>query len=601
MSTCTNCETKTKTQLDRSSNNKNNSNNNETKATINNKNKTTTTINNNNNNTTTISCNKSCSNTYNKSCFVFISDDVSKLLSEEIIQEVSQQESLKKVNSSDRFGNEATLDKIAIDHKTSDNQNGRFTEKENVEVCLHEDAEIHPQKTEDKTERHNATIGGEGNMTEANSKVDGEHNQEAEYQPDKNEGRDIQNVGTADNTIEEKNIQAGFDKDNEPEHKEAEKLTVNADQEDDTQQEAGKESFVVEHQDTGNGINNTGIETSCLQRNIVNTTSISGESERKKNELNDEEKLSEISGHEIDHEERGRHEIDHEKRGTHETDHEEQGTREVDHEERGRHEIDHGERRAREIDDEERETHEVDHEERGRHKTDDEERRKYKINQEEQNDLSDNKNHQNNTEDTKTSENSKIIFRNYDTGLFATAEQCDEEDFVSDDSESECSTSEETESSVESRGSHTPISCKDFDNALEAYLAGTVDGNSNTRSDNLECKSRALSQSRDINDDNQVNDASKNEIYANVQNEIDANACAQSPCNFPQSNPNESRPMSTNNASNSQDTMFYGATSDDVNAYMTALPAEWTNTWYRVYNRQTSFIMKYTKFCQENF
>ena len=226
-------------------------------------------------------------------------------------------------------------------------------------------------------------------------------------------------------------------------------------------------------------------------------------------------------------------------------------------------------------------------------KLNDEERLSEINGHEEQYNLTENTRDQNDTEDAIADENCKIIFRNRDT---AAAERFDNEDFVSDDSESEFSSSGETESSVES---HAPISCKDFDNVLDAYLKCSVDGNSNTRSDDLKCKSHDLVQSTDIKDENQV-DASKNGIYANLThlpNDIDANPRSQSP----RSNPHESRRLSTNNVSNSEDAMFYGATSDDVSAYMTALPTEWTSTWYRLYDRQTNFIMKYTKFCQDNF
>ena len=450
-----------------------------------------------------------------------------------MIQEASQPKSLNKVNSLNRFENETTLDKTAIDHKTSSNQNGRLAKKEIVKVCLHEDAENFPQTTEDEIERNNgnAIIRGEGNMTEANSKIDAEHTHEVEYKlDDKNEGRNIQNIGTVYSTIEGKNIQGDSVKENEAKHEKVEDLAAKADQDDDTQQESGKESFVDECQNTKNELNDTGTETSCLQRDIVDTTGVGVKTEKKKSEVNDEETLSKIN----------KHELDDEKRCRYKTDDEERGRYEIDHKERGRYKIDDGEGGRHEIDDGKRGGHEVDH--------------------------------------------------------------FDEEDFVSDDSESELSSSEETESSAESRGSHTPISCKDFDNALEAYLEGSVGGNSNTR--HLKFESAALGQSRDVTDDNQVYDTPKDEIYANLThlpNKIDANACAESPCKIPQSNQHESRSLSTSNASNSEDTMFYGATSDDVNAYMTALPAEWTNTWYRMYDRQTNFIMKYTKFCQENF
>ena len=501
--------------------------------------------------------------------------------------QASQPKSLNKVNSLNRFENETTLDKIAIDHKTSSDQNGRLAEKENVKVCLHEDAENYPQKTEDEIERDNAIIGGEGSMTEASSKIDAEHTHEAEYKlDDKNEGRNIQNVGTVYITIEGKNIQGDSVKENEAKHEKVEDLTANADQDDDTQQESGKKSFVVECQNTKNELNDTGTETSCLQRDVVDTTGVGVKTEKKKSEVNDEETLSKIN----------KHELDDEKRCRYKTDDEERGRYEIGHKERGRYKIDDGERGGHEIDDGKRCGHEVDHKERGRHEIDDGEQDRYEIDHE------DSKNHQDNTEDTKTSKNGKIIFRNCDTGFFTTTEQFDEEDIVSDDSEFELSSSEETESSAESRGSHTPISCKDFDNALEAYLEGSVGGNSNTR--HLKFESAALDQSRDVTDDNRVYDTPKDEIYANLThlpNKIDANACAESPCKIPQSNQHESRSLSTSNASSSEDTMFYGATSDDVNAYMTALPAEWTNTWYRVYDRQTNFIMKYTKFCQENF
>lgn len=450
-------------------------------------------------------------------CFILISDDVSKLLSEEIMQEASQQKCSKKVNSSNIFESETALEKIAIDNKTS-NKNGKLGENKYDEICIHEDAEIYPQTTGDKIERHNATIRDEGNTTEENEKIEVQLNHEAECKPgNSDEERNIHNVGKTDgNKTEGKNVQTGFVEENDVEHKEVENLNVVASQKDDIREESDKQSFVVEHQATENGFNSKENETSCSQSNIVNTTGVTVENEKKINKLNDEERLSEINRHE------------------------------------------------------------------------------------EQYNLAENARDQNDTEDAIADENCEIIFRNRDTGCLAAAERFDDEDFVSDDSESEFSSSGETESSVEeSVGSHAPISCKDFDNALDAYLKCGVDGNSNTRSDDLECKSHDLVQTTDIKDENQV-DASKNGIYANLTrlpNDIDANARSQSP----QSNPHESRRLPTNNASNSEDAMFYGATSDDVSAYMTALPAEWTSTWYRLYDRQTNFIMKYTKFCQENF
>ena len=421
------------------------------------------------------------------------------------MQEVSQQKCSKKVNSSNNiFETETALNKIAIDNKTSNNENGKLGENEYDEICIHEDAEIYPQTTGDNIERHNATITDEVNTTEENEK------NEAECKPENSdEERNIHNVGKTDgNKTEEKNIQTRFVEENEVEHKEVENLNVIASQKDDTREEPEKQSFVVDHQATENEFNN---ETFCLQSNIVDGV----KNEKKINKLNDEERLPEINRHE------------------------------------------------------------------------------------EQYDLTENTRDQNDTEDAIADENCKIIFQNRDMGCIAAAERFDNEDFVSDDSESEFSSSGETESSVES---HEPISCKDFDNVLDVYLKCSVDGNSNTRSDDLKCKSNDLVQSTDIKDENQV-DASKNGIYANLThlpNDIDANPRSQSPQSL-QSNPHESRRLSTNNASNSEDAVFFGATSDDVSAYMTALPAEWTSTWYRLYDRQTNFIMKYTKFCQDNF
>ena len=201
--------------------------------------------------------------------------------------------------------------------------------------------------------------------------------------------------------------------------------------------------------------------------------------------------------------------------------------------------------------------------------------------------------------------------------------------------EYEFSSSEETESC----DSHVPISCKDFENALEDHLKDSVDFSQN----DLKNNSQTL---RIVNDDHPVG-TSNNEVYSNecqsLSTQVYHNACHPSPNSFselsrsqmiqgrnnPQPKKNveysaeqqsntadgknylsetgeiysneHKRHFGTNNEPNSRQTEFYGATSDDVREYMAVLPEDWKNIWYRVYDRQTSFLMKYTAFCQQNF
>ena len=548
-----------------------------------------------------------------------------------------------------------TIDKMANNHKTNSNQNGELVEKEQVEVefqtidgnVVDKDTEIERVKKIEEDITANGEAGNQhtSNKMEANTNV--EQNQRAENKLENTaRARNIQNEDIkVENTIEEitsqnesitientkenvqkegvmlrnsiagRNIQqagivkenevehkgndnftvnadqendiqqAGIVKENEVEHKDNENFTVNADQENDIQQETTDEIFVVEDKKTDSRINYTVNERYLLQRNMVSDTDVGIEANKRINVANDEEKLLEMSDL------GGEHEV-----------------------------------------------------------------------QQERKDL---KNVTDNNKTVGTNKNCEIIFRNPDTGLLSTAGQFNREDFVSDGSESEFSSSEETGSSDESCDSHVPVSCKDFDNVLEAYLKDNAAGSSNTG--HLTSESRTLNQSlkstQDAKDANDVDlvAASNNAIHANetqLPSEMNSNVRAQRPFSqllksriAKEENDhkptraqggvvyaNESRPLptvqnpaqsaksqisnepaepqgngiyanepgrsfgtETNNGSNSEETMFYGATSDDVTAYMAALPTEWTNTWYRVYDRQTNFIMKYTKFCQENF
>ena len=246
-----------------------------------------------------------------------------------------------------------------------------------------------------------------------------------------------------------------------------------------------------------------------------------------------------------------------------------------------------------------------------------------------------------NTDCTVTDESEKTIFRNYESDSFFGAEQLNSEDCVSDDSESELSSSWETGSSKESsdspvtsRDSHVPVSCKDFDNVLDAYLKGGSGTKENdSQSENWTSAQSLPSEGAEGANNGKLLGASDTAIYVNETSSDKyakksplAEDASDGEPNEEQGDAvcaNESRTASTmkkperhgiyanepstkfnseaSTTANSEETMFYGATPDDVTAYMTALPTEWTSTWYRVYERQTNFIKKYTKFCQENF
>ena len=497
------------------------------------------------------------------------------------MMQASQQK--HEVTSLNKLESESTFNKIANNHETTNNQNGD-NQSNNQRTIVDKDSEIDRQEIDNKIEdiavNGEAVIERQHTNNKMETKTEGKRNQTAK---DK-EGENIQKEDTSvENTTEERNIkkgditaanrnieQASIVKENATEVK---VKNISADEGNDTKKEATEERFVVENQNKDNRINITKNERSLSQRKIVSNTDVGIETKETIDELKDAEKLSEVSDLSDEH---------------------------------------------------------------------DGGRKDFEEN------MSDKS-----TRDTVI--NHKIIFQNRDTGLVSGAGQ---EDFGSDDSDSEISSSEETESSDESSDSHVPISCKDFDNALETYLKDNVGGSSHIGRNDLEGGFQTLDPTvgKDAtNNWNQV-DASNNEIYANetrlpndmypkkshifkesedgkpieaqgsvvYANESRTLPTAQNPGESPKSQipkhanhfsepsgsqengtyasePHRNFVTETNNGPNSEETMFYGATSDDVTAYMAALPAEWTNTWYRVYERQTNFLLKYTKFCQENF
>ena len=502
-----------------------------------------------------------------KDCFIFYSDDVSKLLSDETMH-ASLQNSLPKLEVTLLNIRESEDMVCKVDHKIISNQNVKHVEKQNGDVLgtngnvgnLKSDCPETENKNEEGT-NVNGKVRVESQL--ANNKKDADmtvgHNQ-AEYI--QNEDMSIKNTKEAakfpnekilmENTREERDgQQASVVKDNKRHDKEISAVDA------DPMNEAIKESFVSEHQYQDKGMEYSEKERVCLQGDGGIHTDVGIENEERKNKAKDAGNVLEMSNVQREHE----------------------------------------------------------------------------VMKDEHADC------------TITSGNQRIIFRNHKAGLFSEAEQFNDEDCVSDDYESELSSSEETGSSeqstdsyVSSSDSHVPISCKDFDNVLDSYLKG----GSCIEENDLESESRTLGQfltSKGAEDANSGNPtgASSDGIYSNetrlpngkyanrspVSKDADGGQSIgaqggviyadESRASPTMHNPktqrhgiygNEpSRKFSTeaNDRLNSEETMFYGATSDDVTVYMAALPTEWTNTWYRVYDRQTNFIMKYTKFCQGNF
>lgn len=240
-----------------------------------------------------------------------------------------------------------------------------------------------------------------------------------------------------------------------------------------------------------------------------------------------------------------------------------------------------------------------------------------------------------NKEKINGSGRSQIIFRNHDTDVSCTTNQLNVDCFVSDESGSEYESSGETGSSEKSYDSHVPLSCKDFDNVFNAYLKARVGGYSKTDKTSLKNEPKTLDQSlktgvtTDTSDDNTFSAAisainaseaphSRRKIAQDDANYARESGPLLSKEKIAHENPghpngvaeegrvdaNETSTdfttIATNSDENLEETMFYGATPNDVTAYMAELPIAWTNTWYRVYDRQTKFIMKYTTFLHEN-
>jgi hypothetical protein len=166
-----------------------------------------------------------------------------------------------------------------------------------------------------------------------------------------------------------------------------------------------------------------------------------------------------------------------------------------------------------------------------------------------------------------------------------------------------------------------PVSCKDFDNVLDAYLKGGSGTKENdSQSENWTSAQSLPSEGAEGANNGKLLGASDTAIYVNETSSYKYAKKSPLAEDASDGEPNEeqgdavkkperhgiyanepSTKFNTEASTTAEETMFYGATPDDVTAYMAALPTEWTSTWYRVYERQTNFIKKYTKFCQENF
>ncbi|XP_028398283.1 probable ATP-dependent RNA helicase DDX20 isoform X2 [Dendronephthya gigantea] len=236
------------------------------------------------------------------------------------------------------------------------------------------------------------------------------------------------------------------------------------------------------------------------------------------------------------------------------------------------------------------------------------------------NNITENKNEENVNESGR----SQIIFRNRDADM-SPIKHFNGDCFVSDESGSEYESSEENGSSENSSDSHVPLSCKDFDNVFDSYLKARGGG---SRSKNSKTSFKNEPETLDQSLKTSLTaETSVDNTFCTSSSAINANEIPHSRSEIAQDDVRSSETknaiarehivadeyrfdsnetstdftaIATNGSENLGETMFYGATPDDVTAYLAELPISWTNTWYRVYDRQTKFIMKYTKFSHEN-
>ncbi|CAB3996574.1 probable ATP-dependent RNA helicase DDX20 [Paramuricea clavata] len=389
------------------------------------------------------------------SCGVTITslpDDVSKLLSDEMMH-ASQQKRFER-HEVTSFNN--TSDKMANNHKTNNNQNGELVEKEQVEIefqtidgnFVDNDTEIERVEKIEEDIAANGEAGNQhtGNKMEENIKV--EHNQRAENKLENTaRARNIQNEDiTIENTIEERTSQN-------------ESITIES-----TAENVQKEGVMLRNSIAGRNIQQTGIvkENEVEHKDNENFTVNADQENDIRQETTDE--IFVVEDQKIDS--RINYTVNErcllQRDMVSDTD--------VGTEADKRINVPNDEEKLLEMNDL-----------GGEHE----------VQQEERKDLTENVTDNNKT--VGTNKNCEIIFRNPDTGLLSTAGQFNGEDFVSDGSESEFSSSEETGSSDESCDSHVPVSCKDFDNVLEAYLKDNAAGSSNTG--HLTSESHTLNQS----------------------------------------------------------------------------------------------------------
>ncbi|XP_046841380.1 probable ATP-dependent RNA helicase DDX20 [Xenia sp. Carnegie-2017] len=154
---------------------------------------------------------------------------------------------------------------------------------------------------------------------------------------------------------------------------------------------------------------------------------------------------------------------------------------------------------------------------------------------------------------------------------------------------------------------HAPISCRYFDDMFVKHLNDHANTGLHKDFENekpLSCLAKRTSLL------NEVNEFGSTEFVSGYEREVvEMRTSAPQECVGAQScNLETNKTNTTVNSTDSRnvwnhgnEVMFYGATTDDVTAYMARLPVDWTNMWYRAYDKQTNHIMKYTKFYHESY
>ena len=172
---------------------------------------------------------------------------------------------------------------------------------------------------------------------------------------------------------------------------------------------------------------------------------------------------------------------------------------------------------------------------------------------------------------------------------------------------------------------NVPISGKDFGNILEAYLEARASGKSEDIDQNFHDMSERIIVANEprtlvgqsFQPITNVRSPSQNESYfpigfrekseeqpfqtSDMNSDRDKDDIAEEQSDHTSANRNSVKENNSNprgfeeTEQNSEDTMFYGASADDLSAYLSALPAKWKQVWYRSYEGQTKLISTYTE------